>query len=77
MTYEIRTLEKIAGKTYKKAYLTDSYKQVNCKKGNCISFKQNGKNNTTYVYAERKSFHEEFETVIAEATTGRVVERFN
>ena len=76
MTYEIRTLEKIAGKTYKKSYLVNEYNKVNCKKGFCLSFKVDGKKSATYVYAERKSFHEEFETVVAEATTGRIVERF-
>ena len=76
MTYEIRTLEKICGKTYKKSYLTNEYKHTTCKKGNCISFKVEGKKSATYVFAERKRFHEEFETVITEATTGRVIERF-
>lgn len=76
MTYEIRTLETLAGKTYRKSFITSEYTKVTCKKGFCIRFKEEGKKSATYVYAERKSFHEDFETTITEATTGRVIERF-
>ena len=40
MTYEIRTLEKLLGKTYKKSYLTNEYTKVNCKKVSVFALKQ-------------------------------------
>ncbi len=77
MTYEIRTYEKLTvGAEYKKSYIVDNFEIVDVKKGHCIKFHQSGKKSATYVLAEKRAFHTEFETVIAEATTGRVLYRF-
>ena len=71
MTYEIKITEKIEGKTFHNSFIVDGYEFTDCKKGHCIKFKQEGKKSATYLYAEKKCFHEEFELIITEATTGR------
>lgn len=78
MMYEIRTYEKFTvGSTYKKSYLTDAFSFTETKKGKVVKFIANGKKSTTYVRIATDAFISEFETVIAEATTGRVLYRFN
>lgn len=76
MTYEIKIMEKIAGHTSRRSYLTDSYRFTETdKRGKQICFKAEGKKTNTYLLAERWSFHEDYELVISEATTGRYIER--
>ena len=78
MTYEIKTYEKLTvGNTYKKSYLTDKFDFTETKMGKVVRFKAQGKKSNTYVRVATDAFIAEFETVIAEATTGRVLYRFN
>lgn len=76
MAYEIRVHEVVAGKTYNKVYMTDKYAMTANKWGvKQIRFKQDGKKSATYIMGE-KSFQDEYEVDIYEATTGRKVESF-
>lgn len=73
MKYEIKSRQKIAGKTYAYSYLTDDYKEVETKRGLCLKFKAEGRKSPVYLKAKKESYFEEFETAVYEATTGRRV----
>lgn len=76
MTYEIRVHEVIAGKTYNKTFITDKYAMTENKWGvKKIRINVEGKKSATYIAGE-KSFQDEYEVDVYEATTGRKIESF-
>lgn len=79
MLYEIKLYEKLSvGAVTNKSFLTDKYRITTNKWGvKKLGFKQNGKKSTTYITIEKSACHEKLEVTVCEATTGRVVERFN
>lgn len=76
MKYEIRIHEVFAGKTRNKVLMANGYAMTENKWGvKKIRVNVEGKANATYIAGE-KSFQEEYEVDIYEATTGRKIESF-
>lgn len=75
MRYEIRIHEVLTeGNTYNKTFVVDDYKVIEKNGARYIRFKKDGKKSYTYQIAEKRLFHKELEVVVAEATTGKVIE---
>ena len=76
MKYEVKIHEVFAGKTRNKSFIVNKYAMTENQWGvKKIRLYVEGKKNATYIAGE-KSFQDEYEVDVYEATTGRKIESF-